>query len=274
MIAGGSDWRSVYLAAFTAYFDASGKQADQPCVAVGGFIATAEQWLDFEVLWLERIKKEGLEYFHVREINHAPEFRNDAERTRRLYVDLIQILKDHVARKIGCCIITKAVTSISPEERRAWNISAYSVAGRSCGAQVRSWCKGWSGALPEFVFEDEDDGSHDLRKIFERDGLPSPHFRPKKDTLDEHGFLRKAAVPLQAADLLAFEWFDPVRKMENDGFLKKIRPSLEELDKIPGSATYINEDQLKSLHEIESMAPDELWLPNGYNPISSIRNPS
>ena len=149
------------------------------------------------------------------------------------------------------------------------------MAGRGCGAQVREWCRGWSGSLPEFIFECGDDGVDDLRAIFKRGELPEPIFKPKKDII-KSGFLRKAAVPLQAADLLAFECFDPIRKYENDGYLKRIRPSFKALENIPGSLLYIDADRLQDLYVFESLDNDELWLPTGPNniPFTSLRKGS
>lgn len=97
------------------------------------------------------------------------------------------------------------------------------------------------------VFEWGDDGRGRLITLLEEDGFPSPIFKPKIRRL-QNGRWVEPAIPLQAADLLAFEFFDPVRKIETDGYLARIRPSYEALSRIPGSTRGIRaEDLIESL---------------------------
>ena len=48
----------------TVGFDASGKEADQEHLVVAGFVSSANDWINFEKAWRERLKEGGKEYFH------------------------------------------------------------------------------------------------------------------------------------------------------------------------------------------------------------------
>lgn len=213
MIAAGCAWQKLPLAMMTAYFDASGKEHDQPCVVVAGFIATAKDWLAFESRWLDRIGQDGIDCFHAREVMQR--FRERPGEVAALYADLIEIIRGTALQKFGCAITTRAIRSISDEDRKRWRIQAYSMAGRACAGQVSRWLATWSGSCPEYVFEDGDEGKGDLRDMMLADNFPAPLFKPKRDRVRKDGLVEKAVVPLQAADLFAFEMFDPLRKMEN-----------------------------------------------------------
>ena len=248
-ICGGLEWRKVLLSAFTCYFDASGSETDQPCLAVAGFVALADQWLQFESEWNATLSRFHLPYFRVSEINQDPRFKNDPALLKALYIDLIQIIKDNVLRQFGCGIFSTTMKLMTDKEREEWKISMYGIAGRACAGQVRIWCTQETiPILPELIFEHGDFGSDSLRLLLVQDGFQEPLFRRKKDFIRADGFLERGVIPLQAADLLAFECFDPIRKIANDGHLKRLRPSGIALEEIRGEPTYIS---------------DATWMPDG-----------
>jgi hypothetical protein len=263
-ICGGLEWRKVLLSAFTCYFDASGSETDQPCLAVGGFVALAEQWLQFETEWNAALVRFHLSYFRVSEVNQDPRFKNNPTLLKDLYIALIQIIRDNVLRQFGCGIFSTTMNLMTAKEREEWKVSMYGIAGRACAGQVRTWCTQESiPILPELVFERGDFGSESLKPLLVQDGFQEPIFRSKKDFLRDDGFLERGAIPLQAADLLAFELFDPMRKIANDGHLKKIRPSAKALDEIRGTPTYLSDTTMGHHLKINRLEPFEIWMPDG-----------
>ena len=249
------------MSAFTAYFDASGTEHDQPCLAVAGYVALAEQWVAFEQQWNARLKADGLELFHA--VSVRAELGDDKPRINRLYQDLVQIIADNVLRQFGCVIVNRSLTKWSKQDRDQWNMTAYSVAGRSCAGQMRAWCK-WNSmpSLPEMIFECGDTGKGSFIKLLERDGFPSPIFKPKKDIVKK-GLLVRAAIPLQAADLLAYECFHPIREMEKTGTLSEKRFAYDGLEQIRGSPKVIYPKNMEDLQKVGTLADDGLWLPDG-----------
>ena len=67
----------VSMADFTAYFDGSGSPHDTPVVTVAGFIATADQWGEFERNWRDACASFGVSALHMRDYAHSRrEFEN------------------------------------------------------------------------------------------------------------------------------------------------------------------------------------------------------
>jgi hypothetical protein len=261
-IAGGTNWRCVQLSVFSVYFDASGTEHDQPCMVVAGYLATAEQWINFENEWVPRIRREGLDYFHAADVARLIP---DRGRRENLYVDLVKIISENVSRQFGCCILIRALHAIDEAKRKEWNVRAYSAAGYACVCQVRLWFTSWKArSLPEFIFERGESRPETgaLRDLMEENGFPEPIFKPKKDTIEKNGFLTKGAVPLQAADLLAFELFDPMRKIEMDGHLRRIRPAYRALDRIFGEPKAITLEAMEHLYQVALIGNDKIWMPN------------
>src|SRR5690242_4098952 len=111
---------------FTAYFDASCDYVQQPILVVAGFIAHADAWISWEKDWNARLKKQGLEYFHRKELRVL-----DAS-GHRFIDDLCAIIRDHVALKLGCAVVNEKVAALlSEEDRNKWRIQSYSLAGRN-----------------------------------------------------------------------------------------------------------------------------------------------
>jgi hypothetical protein len=199
----------VVLSAFTCYFDASGTQHDQLALAVAGFMSTAEKWIEFEEAWKSRLSKSGLKHFHKKEL--------DLARYPGLLDDLARIIRDHTMRKFGMVVRVAELHSRVPEKAyNKWHLNAYSYAGRACAAYVRQWAQSWHArSIPELIFATGDTGRPQLERRLRRDGFTDVRFQPAIDVKDiKTGSIIPAAIPLQAADLLAYELFNPVREME------------------------------------------------------------
>ena len=255
-VAGGIHWKQVQIVALTAYFDASGSEKGQPVLAVAGYLACTEAWLAFEKQWLQRLQADGLTYFHTTDFNaYQHEFkegwRGDESRRVSLISDLVQIILHHAQRQFGVVVVNKEAKTELPESlRERCHINSYSLAGRTCAAQVRRWANSEGlHVFPEMVFEDGDKGKGTLIKRLREDLFPDPAFRPKRDTIGPDGFLRKAAIPLQAADLLAYECFDPTRKIQEDGYIRRIKRTFEELRKVPGEVGLVKPEHLQVLRQ-------------------------
>ncbi len=230
---------------FAAYLDASGTEHDQPVLAVAGFLALAEEWLAFELVWRERLSRDGLAYFHMREINR--EYKGDSAGRRRLLEDLARIIGEHVTMKVGCCVVNEGLNQIPDTDRKRWYLNAYSLTGRSCAAQIRIWANGWSARfLPLIVFEEGDTGSGELTKILQRDGFGAPSFVSKTDR-KANGASSRGATPLEAADLFAYAVFESCRKIEQESDIQELPWLLDVFRKIPGVVRHIGAKDLDDL---------------------------
>jgi len=232
---------------FTAFFDASGDSHCQAALSVGGFVALADAWIDWETEWNSRLRADGLETFHRNEITCWPPSRRE-----RLVEDLAGIIRSHAAYKIGVVIFNRDLSRhLSNGEMKQWHVEAYSLAGRTAAKEVRIWSSGWGGRLPEMIFEDGDKGKGKLEKIMSKQGYPAPIFKPKRThTNKKSGLLIEGCVPLQAADLYAYELFNRARDISlnkpTPASLDRLHP---QLDKIPGIAGFIGGDRIEFLKQ-------------------------
>ena len=208
-ICGGPEWRKALLSAFTCYFDASGTQHDQVALAVGGFMSTAERWLEFETEWKRRLAKDGLEYFHRKEIR--------PERHPGLLDDLAKIIGDYAMRKFGMVVRVRELHRlVSKSILNKWHLDAYSYAGRACAAHVRLWAmENHLRSMPRIVYATGDAGRNQLEKRLRIDGINGVAFESPWDQENRKtGMIDPGAIPLQAADLFAYELFNPTRILE------------------------------------------------------------
>jgi len=230
------------LSAFTAYFDASGDDHSQPHVTVGGFVATAGQWIAWEEAWLERLKLDGLTYFHRAELYDWKEARR-----ARLIDDLCRITRENVGHKFGVVAVNEEMKTVSDEDRRQFHLQAYGICGRTVATEVKRWADSWGGTIPELVFEDGDLGKGHLIWLLESTGYPSPIFKTKKRQIHrKSGIVLEPAIPLQAGDLVAHNLFSVVRESYATGKEIRLHP---DLDKIPGDVGRIEPERFRLLKQ-------------------------
>jgi hypothetical protein len=238
------------LSAFRCYFDASGTQHDQLALAVAGFMSTAERWLDFETAWAARLARAGLRDFHRNAIRPS--------RHPGLLDDLATIIQDHTMHKFAMVVRVAQLHRMVPKkEYDKWSLDAYSYAGRACAGYVRQWAtRHHLRSVPELIYATGDAGRRQLEIRLRRDGFTGVRFQPALDQKDQRtGILTPAVMPLQAADLLAYELFDPIRKMEKLGtpYGSCGRDMLSStwfiLDKIAGEPRVTEDESLASFNE-------------------------
>jgi hypothetical protein len=220
---------------FTTALDASGSPEHRIFV-VAGFVAPDAAWDEFSNEWKERLAEDGLNYFHMREYAHSVGpwrgWKGDGRRRNRLFGDLMEIINGHVSRKFGSVVAPSKLEVIDKDLREHFNISEYSLAGRTIAAGIRRWMTRDQIPGPfRVVFAHGDEGRGKLMKMFESDDLPKPEFLMSRDY-----------CPLQAADILAYEIFNAADKAERSQ-LKHLRWALGELDKLPGEpGIYLDSD--------------------------------
>ena len=245
---------------FTCYFEASGDEHTQLLLVVAGFVSSAEQWIEWEQKWLERLAEDGLEYFHNAEL-----YGWECSRKVHLIADLSEITSHYMAHKFGVIIKnTDLVAGLSRAARDKWHIGAYSLAGRTIVSTARLWADSWGGRLPELIFEKGDKGHGKLRHLMVTQGYPEPIFRPKRAYRDKKsGFLHSPAVPLQAGDLLASQIFAMGRSVfSSKGVQGKLYRINDHLDKISGEFGVVESNRYGFIEQglQESNAP--IVIPN------------
>ncbi len=209
------------MAMFTACFDVAGKEDDCPYITVAGFVAPADAWIEFDQRWRQRLKDDGLTYFHMVDFaSSTNEFskgwKDNEPRRRKLLSDLMEIIVSNASRKFSVSIESGSLAKHVGENLRAhYLLTAFVLGARACAGKVIAWARREKINTPLFVFEEGDAGKGNLIDRFQYDGFGTPIFRYKKDTTIKRIF-HEGFTPLHATDFLAYEMFQVVKKRSID----------------------------------------------------------
>jgi hypothetical protein len=185
---------------FTAYFDESGTHGQSAALVVSGFVASVQQWADFDAAWKDALSDEGLTHFHMKDFAHSKkefsDWKNDEGRRKRFLERLVAVIRKHVRKSFSSAVILDAYREINAKHTFEEYVGRpYAFCARLAMAGVEVWKMEHGYQAPVVnIFEDGATDKGALLKILKRDGYPIPAFGQKR----EH-------TPLQAADLVAWE---------------------------------------------------------------------
>jgi hypothetical protein len=228
-------WEDSLLVMFTTYFDASGSPDQGAALSVAGFIAKAEQWVEFETNWKAALDAYGVSELHMKDFAPgAGEFaawKDDKEKRRFFLERLINIIKTRVRHSFVNSVMLehhRKVGQIYPSLRE-WR--PFALAGTNCIDKVKKWAQLWGVPQDQihYVFEDGDKDKGELIKRCETTQGFIPTFLKKKQT-----------SAFQAADLLAYEHRLANKRIYEAGIgtlaMSDLRHSLQSLDDVPHGA--------------------------------------
>jgi hypothetical protein len=115
--------KTLNMVALTACFDASGKEYDQRFIVVAGFVSSADRWITFDRVWNDRLKEDGLPYFHASALNRFSSpfnqgWKGNPSRINRLRENLADIAVAHSFAKFACVIENTRFKNIITKELR------------------------------------------------------------------------------------------------------------------------------------------------------------
>jgi hypothetical protein len=220
---------------FTVYCDDGGHPDDQECVLAAGFVGEMDQWLIFEKEWKHHLGLMKIESgaIHMTEFCSTPPGKAYAHLSNTERKDLLDTLITMI--KTRCrfgffCIVPMADYKDANEIYALEECfgKPFAMAGRHVVGQAREWAQKFNHENNPVlvVFEDGTKHKGDLVDICIRDGHPAPSFAKKKDV-----------VPLQAADIFAWECFHTFDTGE-------FRPSLRRLLDFPHSKAIFTYERL------------------------------
>lgn len=201
---------------FTAFSDESGSP-DQASVVVAGFLASDEQWVEFERNWTDTLHNFGISHFHASEFAHSVgEFAKWKDHTKDQALKegrqrFLRQLLAHIILRTRFCYSHTVRMSDYRKLNGVYILSAvppYALCGRTAVKSVTEWAT--RNHVPEthikYVFED---GAKD-KGFFLKRMVKDRGFEPILKKKDE-------AIPLQAADLLAYETNAAIRDIFEKG---------------------------------------------------------
>jgi hypothetical protein len=219
---------------FTAYFDASGSPDSEVAVVVAGFVAKAEQWIEFERNWNECLSSFQVSGMHMKDFAHSRgefrEWKGDEKRRQQFLAGLINVIKLRVLHSFSTIVVMEDYRKVDSVYRLTEFSKPYALAGCTTVAKAKRWAQkhGDPDDTIMFVFEDGDKDKGDLMRCMDAHNQVSPIFLRKQES-----------IAFQAADLLAYEHLLASRKMYEQQIGTKVdfedlRYPLRALSTIPG----------------------------------------
>ena len=188
------------------YFDESGTHAGSDAVAVAGYLSTSEQWELFEREWQTALHEWGVECFHMTDFsNRAKVYRSWTDQECRFrFARLVSIINRHTLASIAIIIPVKSYNHIFSKQGKRFVGGPYGLAASACfmdAAKVMD--ADYPSARIAYVFEAGAPGGGEVLKVFQWNYSDIENrTRFKLLSLKFEG---KEFVPLQAADILAYE---------------------------------------------------------------------
>lgn len=199
------------MSLLTFYGDESGTDAHTRVTAVAGYLGQDKEWRRFEREWLTVLKKYGVLLMHRSDLEtwHG-EFTQERgwnpQRRIEILSELQPIIKSCTKVAVGTAIIKDDWEQVMPVWLRRFFGGAYGWCAHECVVAVRAWCERPTRRRSKpisWAFEQGAEGQGQVAQMFGelgRDPALKAAYR-----IGDLAFRDKRVVPLQAADLLAYE---------------------------------------------------------------------
>ena len=191
------------------YFDESGTHADSDSIVLAGFLSTAHQWERFETDWNKALTEYELPFFHMTDFAvKAGVYADWTEHVRRARLaHLMRIIDNSTIRSYGVSLSKKIFEGAFSTSAQRFIDSPYSFASKCCFLLVASDLREMGSEVwATHVLEDGARGKGEVLAAYEAlteipDGKASTRILSLRFE-DKRNF-----VPLQAADILAYELY-------------------------------------------------------------------
>lgn len=228
------------MAMLTVYCDDSGTDSNSRVAVVAGYLSNVAQWEMFTKEWTRALKDFGVNVMHRTDLEtFKGEFErwNPARRTAFL-ARLQPIIRRRIKTAVGCMVIKEDFEKLVSDEIKHKVGGAYGFLAYTCLVGLGQWCNRPSRQHCQpinWVFEAGTQGHGQVDKMFH--GTYAIEALRQKVRLGGWSFNGKDTVPLQSADVLAYECFKLINNQVVDKSKKHpVRISMEKLvgpDKYP-----------------------------------------
>lgn len=220
-----------------AYFDDSGTHHNAPAVVVAGYLASAEKWEDLTCKWADMLSEADLTHWH--QVDFAHRVKEYAEWTEEKRVKFMQraagIIKNTVIAGVSCGVNATAFRELAPR----LPLRPYAFCAMGCFKHLERWASENSHHDPIVcIFESGTQGgskiSDMVRELMSNEEGERLSFRIGSFRFEK----KKQFLPLQAADILAYECYSEALNGHINREVHRPRMSLKELGPILFGGTF------------------------------------
>lgn len=223
------------VAVMEAYFDESGTHEGSPVMSIAGYLFDKDQCDRFKDSWAETLNRYGLSYFRMSECAHGTGEFSKLSKEQRIACEksMITHIKTRMTLGFAVSMSQAEFSRMAPPHYVDVFGDAYAACVFLAMASVGLWARkrNYSGDIAYF-FESGHSQQKDAEKrmwLVKDMADRRQEFRYKSHTFAD----KRLVLPLQAADLLAWQW----RKGFIDMFGPKRRlPRLDLYELVKGSA--------------------------------------
>jgi Protein of unknown function (DUF3800) len=247
------------MATFTLYCDDSGTHNESEWAIAACVIAPVEQWEKFREEWQCVARDEGFEVFHLNKFVarkppfDTPEWENADKRDRTMR-RLIGIIRTRTTCAYASALQKSAYDEEVPEKIKADRIMGknhYTFAVRMCMGRLVRWRiqHGYTHPI-QFVFDRVSKGKGEIDMVFNRALSEGAESALAGMGIEEGGWSfedKSQFIPIQAADVLAWEALHHMKTFSICGDQFKPRRSYLALREIPGMHKYYDREGLREL---------------------------
>jgi len=216
------------------YFDESGTHESSPVICVAGYLFATEQAKHLNREWGETLEEFGVSAFHATDCgNGRGQFKHLLpERRIELTKRIIGIIKRRMEVGFAVTLSESDFNQVTPP---TWVMGGpYMICAMYAIAGVSGWAdkNSYAGDISYF-FEEGD--KHEAATSAAIDELCTHPIGKSGFRYRSHAFLPKLGNgPLQAADLLAYEWFREIIRLNDPNNRRPSRKSFDGLLEHPG----------------------------------------
>lgn len=214
-------WLAMFQ--FEVYFDDSGTDGTNEIAIAACYVSSKEQWDEFNRNWKEVLEDEGFDHFHMAEFVAKPEAGHEPfcgwsdERKKRVYRRLAGIMNVRVRHGFAIAVPKKDFDAHAPREfKEQYAENHYVFAVKSLFGRLEVWRGKYHVAVPmQYVFDRGAPGERQIKEIWGKYSQDE-EARKRYGLADNGGALfqnKKLFRPLQAADILAWQMHNHMRKV-------------------------------------------------------------
>ncbi len=223
--------RRETLPVFIAYLDESGGP-DQSVFTVAGFVATEKAWSRFVAEWKKVLSEFGVQALHMTDFeNRRGEFANDWSDEKRIeFISaLAWIVTDTVELGVSSSVLLRDFENVffATKRGRGTMRAAYRLSFQTCLEEIATHIPPAKGELIPCVCEE----NNSVRGVaVERHFIALKQSRGWREIFGTISFAPKRnRIPLQSADMLAYETFKHVTNQYVSGPLRPSRKLIQAL---------------------------------------------